>query len=513
MVFSSSVFLFVFLPLVVLVYFLMPSRSLKNVILLIASLIFYAWGEPVYIGLMIISILANWVFGIAIDASKDRKKLYLVLDLIVNLAILGFFKYEGFFAENVNAIAGFALVPDLELPLPIGISFYTLQAVSYIIDVYRGEVPAQRNPLYLGMYIAMFPQLVAGPIVRYSTIQDQILNRKESLSGFAAGARLFCVGLAKKVLLANVCAILAVDMLSRDPSEIGVIGAWGGLIAYTFQIFFDFSGYSDMAIGLGKMFGFEYLRNFNYPYISRSITEFWRRWHISLSSFFRDYIYIPLGGSRVTKARWMFNLFAVWFLTGFWHGAAWNYILWGLFYLCVLLFEKFFLLQRMDKIPVVLQHVYTIIVFMFGWLLFWIEDMGQMGQYFLAMFGVFGSTGTSTAWELGIWSYVPVFVVCAIASTPVMPWLRAKLCAWVQGVKLENFMKTDLPNPKMLETGKLCDWDRYIPASVLATLPKNRVNIYAAAMVIVDLSLLVLLLLSIFSVLSGSFNPFIYFRF
>ena len=308
---------------------------------------------------------------------------------MANLGLLFFFKYAGFLAQNINAAFGTS-IPDPQLPLPIGISFYTLQAVSYIVDVYRQEVPAQRNILYLGMYIAMFPQLVAGPIVRYSTIQEQILHRKETLSGFCSGLRLFCVGLAKKVLLANTVAILATAIIAQSGAELGAIGVWGGLLAFTFQIFFDFAGYSDMAIGLGKMFGFQYLRNFNYPYLSKSGTEFWRRWHISLSSFFRDYVYIPLGGNRVSVPRWMLNILVVWLLTGLWHGAAWNFVLWGLFYGVLLIVEKQFLLRYVTRLPHALQHVYGILIFMFGWLLFWVEDMGQMRSYLAAILSLGG---------------------------------------------------------------------------------------------------------------------------
>ena len=419
MIFSSSTFLLAFLPLTLLCYFLVPGRAAKNVLLLLASLIFYAWGEPVYLFLMILSILVNWLFGLAIScAPSARRGLLLALDVIVNLGILGFFKYEGFLAANINALAGWEVIPDISLPLPIGISFYTLQALSYVVDVYRKEVSAQRNPLYLGMYIAMFPQLVAGPIVRYSTIQDQILHRRENLRDFTAGARLFCVGLAKKVLLANTVAILATNMLAEGGPSIGAVGAWAGLIGYTFQIFFDFSGYSDMAIGLGKMFGFKYLRNFNYPYISKSVTEFWRRWHISLSSFFRDYVYIPLGGNRVPTPRWVFNLAVVWILTGFWHGAAWNYIFWGVYYLAFLLAEKILIGKYLERLPSIIRWAYTALVFMGGWLLFWIEDLSVMKQYLLALFGAFGATGSSTAWELGVWSFLPMLLTCAVASTP-----------------------------------------------------------------------------------------------
>lgn len=511
MVFSSSVFLLVFLPLVLVAYFIVPGRAAKNCLLLLASLVFYAWGEPTYIVLMVVSIFANWLFGVLIDRASEAgtRKTLLIFDLVVNLALLCFFKYEGFLAENINALLGSSVIPDLELPLPIGISFYTLQAVSYVIDVYRREVPAQRNIVYLGMYIAMFPQLVAGPIVRYSTIQEQVLHRKETLKGFCSGLRLFCVGLAKKVLLANVVAILAAKMLKMGGAEIGLVGAWAGLIAYTFQIYFDFGGYSDMAIGLGKMFGFQYLRNFNYPYLSKSATEFWRRWHISLSTFFRDYIYIPLGGSRVTTKRWIFNIGVVWALTGLWHGAAWNFVLWGLFYGVMLVLEKQLILKHVKRLPGVLQHLYGIVIFMFGWLLFWVEDMNAMGEYLLAMFGAFGLSGSSTLWELTAWEYVPVFAACALASTPVVPWLRAKFVAWAEGRKVTRFLELDLPNQKRLGTKGLCEMG-YDASKVVS---KSRLATLECVALAVDFALLLMLLLSIGSVVSGSFNPFIYFRF
>ena len=513
MVFSSAVFLLLFFPLTVLLYYLIPGRAAKNIFLLAASLVFYAWGEPTYIFLMILSMAVNWLFGLLIDSPSQsphpaRRKALLVADLVANLLVLGFFKYEGFVAENVNALFGSQVIPDLDLPLPIGISFYTLQALSYVIDVYRREVPAQRNILYLGMYIAMFPQLVAGPIVRYSTIQDQVLNRKENMADFCSGLRLFCVGLGKKVLLANVVAILATKMLSLGGEGIGAVGAWAGLIAYTFQIYFDFAGYSDMAIGLGKMFGFKYLRNFNYPYLSKSATEFWRRWHISLSSFFRDYVYIPLGGSRVSTRRWVLNIAVVWGLTGLWHGAAWNFILWGLFYGVLLVCEKLFLLKLVGRLPALFQHVYGILCFMFGWLIFWIEDLGQMGHYLMAMFGFYGPTGTSTFWELTAWEYVPVFAVCTIASTPIVPWIRFKLTAWFNDCRATGFLQTDLPYHKNLDTDALCTFE---PPAAPCSVRKKVV--YTALSWAIDVALIVLLLASVSAVVSGSFNPFIYFRF
>lgn len=510
MVFSSSTFLLAFLPITLALYYIMPTRPLKNVLLLAVSLLFYAWGEPVYVLLMIASILANWLFAILIDRpiAHTRKRFLLVINLFINLAILGFFKYESFLATNINNLLGFQAIPDLQLPLPIGISFFTLQAVSYVIDVYRKEVPAQKNPLYLGMYISMFPQLIAGPIVRYQTIQDQVLNRQENLKDFSAGLRLFIVGLAKKVLLANTVAILATKMLEMGGDNIGAVGAWAGLAAYTFQIFFDFSGYSDMAIGLGKMFGFKYLRNFNYPYISKNATEFWRRWHISLSTFFRDYVYIPLGGNRVSKLRWIFNICVVWALTGFWHGAAWNYIGWGVYYGAILLLEKLVFGNALKRCPGFIQHIYCILIFMLGWLIFWIEDANVFSNYFAALFGAFGATGSSTFWELTVWEYWPVFAACILASTPIVPWLRAHIVSALQKTSFDktSFWKHDLPGAKTLETDKLCEFE-------IGLLSRSRAMIYQAISIIIDIILLFILIWSILSVISGSFNPFIYFRF
>lgn len=514
MVFSSSVFLFIFLPVCLAAYFICPKRAYRNVILLVASLVFYAWGEPAYVFLMIISMVANWFAGLQIMRTPPHKKIVLIVALAINLAILGFFKYESFLANNINHLFGSDLIPDLQLPLPIGISFYTLQAISYIIDVYRGQVPAQKNMLYLGMYIAMFPQLVAGPIVRYSTVWQQIRNRKETLAKFCSGIRLFCIGLAKKVLLANVVAILADSMLSQGGSAIGASGAWGGLIAFTFQIFFDFAGYSDMAIGLGKMFGFEYLRNFNYPYISKSVTEFWRRWHISLGTFFRDYVYIPLGGNRVSKPRWAFNLFVVWFLTGFWHGASWNYVLWGLFYGLLLAIEKLWLGKTLKRVPSIFQHLYTIAAFVIGWLIFWIEDTASLGQYFLALFGAYGATGSSTLWELQAWSYWPVFIICIIASTPIIPWLREKLMAWAEcRQSVSIFSKGELANAKSLSVYEQCNTEQWLEHAQAEKAPKSHLLVLQTIFLITDIVCIMLLILSIASVISGSFNPFIYFRF
>lgn len=509
MVFSSSSFLFAFLPVTLALYFLAPGRYAKNILLLIASLLFYAWGEPVYVLLMIASIAFNWLIGLAIgavEAESASRKALLAISVMFNIAVIGFFKYEGFIAENVNALVGAQVFPDLELPLPIGISFYTLQALSYVIDVYRNEVTPQKNILFLGMYVACFPQLIAGPIVRYQTIHDQIVGRKESISEFAHGMRLFIIGLAKKALLANTMAILATKMMTMGGESIGAIGAWAGLIAYTFQIFFDFSGYSDMAIGLGRMMGFKYLRNFNYPYISRSITEFWRRWHISLSSFFRDYLYIPLGGSYCSKKRNIVNLGIVWAVTGLWHGAAWNYAFWGAYYGIILILEKYVWGKAVGKLPRIVQHAYTILVFVFGWSFFWITDFGELVLYWKAMFGSFGLLGTSTFWELTAWEYTPVFLACLVASTPFCPLVKERFLAWVEGRPSINVVKEGIANARCIDASEL---------AVLSASPASQSkNIaFRIGAILYDGALLVLLLASCASVVSGSFNPFIYFQF
>ena len=403
MVFSSTIFLFAFLPLFLAVYFAMPWRPAKNVVLLLFSLLFYAWGEPVYVWLMVASICFNWLFAFIIgkcgEGKTAPKRFWLVAALAANLLVLGFYKYQGFLAENINRAIGEEFIAELNLALPIGISFFTLQAITYVVDVYRGEVKVQKNPLYLGMYIAMFPQLVAGPIVRYADIEHEIDNRRATLEGFAQGLRLFCVGLGKKVLLANTAGVLADSLLPREAAEIGFIGCFSGVAAYTFQIYFDFSGYSDMAIGLGKMMGFEYPRNFNYPYIAKSVTEFWRRWHISLGTWFREYLYIPLGGNRVSKPRLFFNLLVVWAATGIWHGASWNFVLWGVMLLGFILLEKF-CIGNFLKEHKVLSHVYLLFVIPQTWVIFRITRLKDVGAYFSRLFPLFGAHSAISAQDV-----------------------------------------------------------------------------------------------------------------
>lgn len=388
MLFSSIVFLFTFLPAVMILYYLLPVRF-RNVILLLASLVFYAWGEPVYLFLMLLSILFNYFSGLDIARNLQDKraaKQSLVFNLIINLAVLGFFKYEGFVLDTLNGILP-VHISYHALPLPIGISFYTFQILSYIIDVYRGNVKVQTNLPNFALYVTMFPQLIAGPIVQYADVDEQLASREVSWTKFGEGSMYFIRGLAKKVLLANTSGMIFTEVSGLAKGNIAVMTAWLGAFAYMFQIYFDFSGYSDMAIGLGKMFGFEFNMNFNYPYVSKSITEFWCRWHISLSSWFRDYVYIPLGGNRVSKIKHIRNLLIVWFLTGLWHGAAWNFVAWGLYYGVILIIEKYLLSPVLDRLPDVVRHIYSIVLVVIGWVLFFSSSFGQAADYIRVMFG------------------------------------------------------------------------------------------------------------------------------
>ena len=389
MVFSSFVFLLVFLPIILILYFICPAKW-RNVVLLLGSLIFYAWGEPKYVLIMLFSTVFDYTNGRLIEYFKKKgsaggAKAALVVDVCGNLAILGFFKYTDFFISSINSVTG-AGISLLNIALPIGISFYTFQTMSYTIDVYREVVPAQHNILNFATYVVLFPQLIAGPIVQYKTIARELECRKAKLSDFSDGAFRFSVGLAKKVILANQIGALWTTI--SQSSEVSVATAWLGAIAFSFQIYFDFSGYSDMAIGLGRMFGFHFLENFNYPYISKSITEFWRRWHISLSSWFREYVYIPLGGNRRGLGFQIRNILIVWMLTGLWHGASWNFVLWGLYYGILLMIEKLFLYKKLEKLPAFVGHIYTIFLVIIGWTIFAQTDLSMLLSYLGKMFGV-----------------------------------------------------------------------------------------------------------------------------
>lgn len=436
MVFSSLLFIFLFLPFFLLIYFCAPRRW-KNGILFVVSLLFYAWGEPIYIFLLLASTLIDYFIAFYIDKHRGtgKAKLGLILSITVSISVLSFFKYSSFIVDNLNTIFGTTLT-DFELPLPIGISFYTFQTMSYIIDIYRGNVQVQRNFINFGAYVAMFPQLVAGPIVRYATIERQLRERVHSVDLFAEGIQRFTIGLAKKVLLANNIGYLWAEIESTSGSDISVALAWLGIIAFAFQIYFDFSGYSDMAIGLGLMFGFRFLENFNYPYISRSITEFWRRWHISLGSWFREYVYIPLGGNQRGLQRQIVNILIVWSLTGIWHGASWNFLAWGFYFGVLLIVEKLFLLKWLERNRFV-AHSYLILAVLIGWVLFQFEDLGEGFQYMSYLFGVADVPLVNRAFWYFLSTNSLLLVILVIASIPIVPYVQAH---WRFGEKAKQVL-------------------------------------------------------------------------
>ena len=461
MVFSSITFLFYFLPLVLGVYYIVPNK-LKNIVLLISSLAFYAYGEPKYVLVMILSIAATYIFGILMDKYKKYKELFLILSICVSIGLLIYFKYTNFIIQNINLWLN-NKIDFIYVVLPIGISFYTFQLISYIIDVYRGEAKVQKNFLKLAMYISLFPQLIAGPIVRYTTIEEQIEKREYSFEKFAQGVRRFIVGLGKKVLIANVLGELNSTFLASNDTT--TLFYWLYAISGMLQIYFDFSGYSDMAIGLGKMFGFEFLENFNYPYIATSITDFWRRWHISLSTWFRDYIYVPLGGNRVSKTKWLRNIMVVWLLTGLWHGAAWNFIIWGLYFGILLILEKVFLSKYLEKSPKVLTRLYTLVIVMISFVIFNGESMGQIIQNIGGLIGINISSIVSAESIYYLKSYLGVILIGIIGATPI----------------LKNFA--------------------------------NKEKIHKTMNALEPVFLLLILTICTSYIIDGSFNPFLYFRF
>jgi len=459
MVFSSLIFIFFFLPLFFLSYFILKKRKTRNYALLLFSLIFYAWGEPIYIFLIILSTIVNYYLAILINNKKD-KKLYLIIDIIFNIGLLFLFKYNNFFIEILNNILN-TNIHFVRISLPIGISFFTFQILTYVIDVYLKKVKVQKNILYLGTYILAFPQLIAGPIVRYETVEDELENRRETITDFAYGVRRFIKGLGKKVLLANTFAYIATAIFSDTPLVYGLIGSWVGIISYALQIYFDFSGYSDMAIGIGRMLGFNYLENFNFPYIAKSVTEFWRRWHISLSTFFRDYVYIPMGGNRVSILKWIRNVLVVWGLTGLWHGASYNYIIWGLYFAVLLILEKFFIQKILNKLPSIVGHIYLIIIVLFSWTIFRSENLVELLDILKSMLGFNGIGNINLYFYVGIISIenIVIFILGILFSTPILNHVNIK----------NNYIK--------------------------------------------DALLIIIFILSILSILTSSYNPFIYFRF
>ena len=471
MIFSSVFFLYVFLPIVLVLYYVAPFK-LKNLVLLIFSLIFYAWGEPVYVFLMAFSILINYVFGLEIVDFRRKHdmrcaKAAMIVCVAVDLLVLGFYKYYGFLISNINGIFH-ASIPVKELALPIGISFYTFQTLSYIVDVYWGNVKAQKNLISFGAYVTMFPQLIAGPIVRYADIEKQLGNRKINRAKFGEGAIWFIQGLGKKALIANNIGNVFDNIQAMGAANTSMLSAWIGAFAYTMQIYFDFGGYSDMAIGLGKMLGFEFNKNFDYPYISRSVTEFWRRWHISLGTWFREYVYIPLGGNRVSFLKHIRNLLIVWALTGLWHGAAWNFVAWGVYYGILLILEKYVLKDVLERFPDWAKHVYTLFLVVIGWMLFAAPSMGSAMSYIGTMFGI-GGAGIidGTGWYY-LKSALILGVIAAVGSTPLVY------------SKIEKVL-----------------YDRRNPSG------KMWVAIYYIAVLLIATAYLV----------NSTYNPFLYFRF
>ena len=425
MVFSSLVFMFAYLPITLLAYYLVPRQG-RNIFLFIVNLIFYGWGEPKLVLLMVFNIFFNYIGGWLVDkyrADAKKKKLFLILTCVLDIGILAVFKYMGMITETLNMLP-FLNIPELKISLPIGISFYTFQTMSYVIDVYRDDAPVSKNFINFGTYVALFPQLIAGPIVRYRDVAEQLVNRRETLEMFTRGVKLFMVGLAKKVIIANTMGTLTTNIFATT-DENGVVGTWVGMIAYTFQIYFDFSGYSDMACGLGNMMGFEFLKNFNYPYIAKSITDFWRRWHISLSTWFKEYVYIPLGGNRKGVKRQILNLLIVWGLTGLWHGAAYNFVLWGLYYGLLLILEKFVLKKFLDRLPSFVQHIYTLFIIIIGWGLFYFTDVGQLGEFMVDLFNFGNGICGDQAFNL-IMSNLPMLIIAAVASTPLATMLYTR---------------------------------------------------------------------------------------
>ena len=422
-VFSGFMFLCVFLPIVLVLYNLSKNIAYKNVILVISSLFFYAWGEPVYVLLFMASILINYIFGLIIDKfyARPAAKAVFICDVALNLAFLGVFKYAGFAVANINSLLGMS-IPDPNIALPIGISFYTFQILSYIIDVYNGKTRVQKSVIKFAAYVSMFPQLVAGPIVRYTDIARELDNRHTSIDDFACGAKRFTAGLCKKVIIANYAGSAASLLL--DSARLSVASSWLGIIMYAFQIYFDFSSYSDMAIGLGRMFGFHFCENFNYPYISKSVTDFWRRWHISLSSFFRDYVYIPLGGNRYRATR---NLFVVWMLTGLWHGASWNFIGWGLFYGIMLFIEKNSFRHFLQRLPRPICYIYTMFVVLVGWAMFYYTDTAALIGWFKNAFGI-GNSLYDLVTITTLYSNLWLIIVCVLASTPLPAMIFNHIC-------------------------------------------------------------------------------------
>ena len=479
MVFSSIVFLYIFLPIMLLIYFIVPKK-LKNLVMIISSFLFFAWGEINYIPIMLILAVMDFICGKKINenwSNKRKKALYLWIDVGVNLLILFFFKYADFIISSINNITNFN-IPLLNIPLPIGVSFNTFQSLSYIIDVYRGTVKCEKSFYNYLTYTTLFPQIIAGPIVRYETVDEELENKNISLDNFSTGMRRFIIGLGKKVIIANNIGALWNTIETGNIQEMSVMLSWIGIISFAFQIYFDFSGYSDMAIGLAKIFGMDFDENFDFPYISKSITEFWRRWHITLGSWFRDYIYIPLGGNRRGLLIQIRNIIIVWALTGAWHGASWNFVLWGLYFGIILILEKTFLLKLLKKLPNIFSHIYTIILILISWVIFAFEDLNRVKEYLQTMFNLNNLPLVNNEALYYLRNYIIIIIVAIIYSIPIV-----------------KFMKNKIRQKKSKEEYKL------------------RKNMKIFISIASSICLVLIVLVSTSSLVNNSFNPFLYFRF
>jgi len=472
LVFSSLFFLCVFLPVNIILYYAVNNNTYRNVILIVSSLVFYAWGEPVWISVLILSGFFNYFIGTSIEKNREngKGKGIVSLAIIANLFILGFFKYFGFFVENLNTLTGID-IPIIDIGLPIGISFYTFKSISYIVDVYRGEVKAEKSPFEFLLYVSLFHHLVAGPIVRYKDVEENIKKRAISFNAFNNGVERFIIGLGKKVIIANQANEFSKVFLDMNYSSLPVLGAWAGILLFAIEIYFDFSGYSDMAIGLGKMYGFHYKENFNYPYIAKSATEFWRRWHISLTSFFKDYVYIPLGGNRKFHIR---NMLIVWLLTGLWHGASWNFVIWGLYFFVLLVIEKYLLFKIEKKIPKIIWRLYFVVIILVGWVFFYHSSLSDAIQFLGIMFGAGASSFSSSEVEIFLNSYIIFIGIALIGCTP--------------------FIKS-------------------IFQRIKGHMEKKQIGVYSVDQIVKSIVNTAIFIMSIIMLVGQSYSPFLYFKF
>lgn len=518
MVFSSVVFLYIFLPIMLLIYFIVPKKF-KNLVMIIASFVFFAWGEIRYIPIMLLLAVMDYWCGNKINKyweDKKKKRLYLWIDVGVNLLILFFFKYADFIISSINGVTGLN-IPLLHIPLPIGVSFNTFQSLSYIIDVYRGTVVCEKSFYNYLTYTTLFPQIIAGPIVRYETVDEELVDKKISLDNFSLGMKRFIIGLGKKVLIANNVGALWNVIETGAYGEMTVLLSWVGIISFALQIYFDFSGYSDMAIGLAKIFGMEFDENFNFPYISKSITEFWRRWHITLSSWFRDYIYIPLGGNRKGLPKQVRNILIVWALTGAWHGASWNFVLWGVYFGVILIIEKLFMLKVLEKIPKIFGHIYAIFLVLISWVIFAFEDLGKIGSYLGAMFGLNGVVAVNPETLYYLQNYILIIIVGIICSIPILQHRKKAVKEnKLQNAELNESIQVENIEGQAqvaeVENGKE-QLNEQLDSKAQSSKHKDSKKKQIVISIATSVGYVLIVVICTASLVNNSFNPFLYFRF